>query len=650
MERLRELHRHGRVEGLELHFSSLLTRLARVPSAELALAAWLVSRRQREGHSCVELRHCAGQLLEEDTAAQDASLLRAPPLESWCRALRASGVVGSAQEEPAATQRATAATAPPLIRDAQQRLYLHRYWEYEERIATQLLARAARSIPACAPDAPLARQLAALFPQDDGAQPVWQRVAAAVFLLRGLCVISGGPGTGKTTAMAGILRVLLQNSPTPLRVALAAPTGKAALRMQPILQELRASEELPAATRQALAETPVTLHRLLGTLPESSRYRHHRDNPLPLDVLVVDECSMIDIALMAHLLDALPSHARLLLLGDRNQLAAVESGALLGDLCSHSLSPAAPFRAQLEALAGCRLPEAAEPSHSPLRDVIVMFQRTYRFSAHSPIGRMTQETNNGNAAEVLRLLRDSRHTSNAELRHDTCSTPRTLEKLLRERIVEYFRDYLDSLGQRPLDAAHTLEALQSFRVLAIEHGGPYGVRQLNARIEAVLRKQGALEEESTGEGPWYHGRPVMVQENNYFLQLFNGDMGVCLRDAESGGQPRVFFPHPEGGTRDFAPSRLPRHDTAFAMTVHKSQGTEFDSVLLVLPPHSEHALLVRELLYTGLSRPRRRLHLCGAEASIKQAVLRRYSRASGLRRRLWGEEQEADAAGGESSS
>ncbi|HOP41731.1 MAG TPA: exodeoxyribonuclease V subunit alpha, partial [Geobacteraceae bacterium] len=371
----------------------------------------------------------------------------------------------------------------------------------------------------------------------------------------------------------------------------------------------------------------ATVHRLLGVIPGSCRFRHDRDNPLPFDVLVVDEASMVALPLMAKLVRALPDNAKLVLLGDRDQLASVEPGAVLGDISSSGTAPrfSAAFRDYLAAVADSLPPGEAPDSGLPvLADSLVVLRRNYRFGAGSSIGIVSRAINEGDRDAVNAALADAEEGT--VVRRDPPGSEH-LQAALQHAVLEEYREYL-AHGESP---AGVLTAFDRFRVLCAVRRGRYGVIALNRAIETLLAAHRLIVPDST----WYHGRPVMVTANDYTMRLFNGDVGIALPDPEHGGALAVFFPSEDGGVRRISPLRLPSHETAFAMTIHKSQGSEFDRVLLVIPP-VDSQVLTRELLYTGITRARHSVELWCGKDLLAAAVERRIERRSGLRRSLWG--------------
>ena len=589
------------LDDIDVHFASSMTRLAGVALPEVAAAAALASHATVSGDVCVRLGDFAGR-------AVPTFGITAPPVEEWMRVLGESPVVGAPGD------------FRPLVLDDAGRLYLHRYWDYERRVAENLLARAVGADDV--DDKRLREGLRRYFPH---AEDSGQKLAAATAVLRRFCVISGGPGTGKTTTVVKILALLCDQARGRLpAVGVAAPTGKAAARVQDAIRAALDRLDVDLVTREGMPKQAFTIHRLLGARPDSVYYRHDRARPLPLDVLVVDEASMADLALMAKLLDALPPRARLILLGDKDQLASVEAGAVLGDVCSRRGYSTA-FAKRLAAASGVaasQIPRAAE-GDSPLSDSIALLERSYRFGAASGIGTLARLVNAGESSQALALLKSGAH---ADIAWQT-TTAGELRSRLAESAAEGFRPYFDAV-RAALPAEEIFARFNALRVLCAHRRGSAGVLAVNRIVEDVLETNGLI---STLHA-WYAGRPVMITRNDYDLRLFNGDVGIALPDPD--GRLKVFFSGAEG-LRSFAPARLPDHETVYAMTIHKSQGSEFGRVIIVLPPEMS-PVLSRELVYTGITRAVSRVDIWGAEAVFCEAVERRLVRASALQERLWG--------------
>lgn len=572
----------------------------------LERAAYLASFATTEGHVCTDL----------DTLAQ-AFPRRSKDELREC--LMGSGLVGAPTGQPC-----------PLILDDEGRLYLYRYFDYERRLARALL-RLARGGGLAPPSEAVRNQLNALFPARAGG-PDWQKLAAALALAGRLTIISGGPGTGKTTTVVNLLACLIAQNPD-CRIALAAPTGKAAARMLDALRERAA--HLPEPIRARLPNDAGTIHRLLGVIPGSGRFRHHAENPLAVDVLVVDEASMLDLGLATKLVEAVPASARLILLGDKDQLAAVEAGSVFAELSADpGLSP--PMVERLAALAQtdpARIVTGAPVQPTPLKDCVAWFTRNYRFRGDSGIGRLAARVNAGEAEAVIADLRAGGEDS-LTWREDGLDSARPEWAAvpgagLLDALVAGYADYLAVMRSGEVAPEAAFAAYNRFRVLCAVRESPRGVEVVNRLIAREFRRRLGLAADERAE--WYPGRPVMVLRNDYVLKLFNGDIGIVL--PEPSGELRVRFPDADGSFRAIPPARLPEHETAFAMTVHKSQGSEFDEVALLLPDRVS-PVLTRELVYTGITRARRAVSLIGGASVLAEAIRRRTRRHSGLIARL----------------
>lgn len=619
----------------------------------LALAGALASHQLGRGHVCLDLdevlRDPAGTLAippETSEPATEAAGVHTPAealagvtLASWQAALRANA---SAVGEGAG--------ATPLVLEG-PRLYLRRYWQHEQSVRQAIAARLADA-QAPEPDSALHAALDALFPRrGDEGEPDWQKIACALALRSRFTVVTGGPGTGKTTTVVKLLALLQHRALSgaqnrPLRIRLAAPTGKAAARLNASIANAVAGLPLAGfengdAVRKAIPTEVSTVHRLLGSIPNSRRFRHGADQPLPLDVLVLDEASMVDLETMAAVLAALPAHARLVLLGDKDQLASVEAGGVLGELCRRADGGhyRDSTRTWLQAASGERVPdELHDEAGGALDQAIVKLRRSYRFGVDSGIGQLAEAVNRGDAARV-RAIRAERRADLGWLELQAG------DAALRRLVLEGgYRAYLQRMqAAPPADASAAdfdawaegvLQAYGGFQLLCAVRRGPYGVEGLNRRIAALLQAEKLVD----AKGEWYPGRPVMVTSNDYGLGLMNGDVGITLAlpppaDAPDPARPvlRVAFAAAEGGIRWVLPSRLRDVETVFAMTVHKSQGSEFGHAALLLPQERSR-VLTRELVYTGITRARQRFTLVlppGAEGVLEQAIERRIRRAGG---------------------
>jgi len=509
------------------------------------------------------------------------------------------------------------------------RLYLARYYFYQTGVADSIHQRLTSAVDT--PADGLADTLSQLFEAPTDGRVNWQWVAAATACLQPFCVITGGPGTGKTTTVTRLLCALLSQQPD-LRIALAAPTGKAAARMIESIRQARQRDDLSPEMLAGIPDDSFTLHRLLGWTPRGFRY--HAKHPLPWDCVVVDEASMVDLAMMHQLLQALPPHARLVLLGDKDQLASVEAGSVLADVCNAGVEtgPDQHFAARLKALTGADLDACVQPASSLMQNAVAELKVSHRFDANSGIGQLARAVNQGLVSQASQCFDTY---DDIECDWLDSSSPVNHDVLLpwQRGVIQGYREYAEKLQDAPgEDTTRTiLEAFNRFRVLVATRQGTLGVEAVNQDIERLLVRQGWLSM-SNGRSAWYVGRPVMITRNDYDLGLFNGDVGVLV-NTES-GQVRAAFPGQDGQVRYVLPSRLPTHETAFAMTVHKSQGSEFNRVQLLLPERWQ-GVITRELIYTAITRARDHFYLMSGRECWQRGLGNRVERASGLRDALW---------------
>jgi len=598
--------REGWLRPLDHALGASLQRLTPGTPDNVALAAALASRALEFGHSRVPLDRVA-DLCAEIAPDRTPQL---PARTEWERELAASVYAASGEDD---------ARGKPLV-FASGAIALRRYDDYEAKLASALRALSGPVAPPPDPDW-LRERTVALFSIDADHPADRQALSAALAQIERVVLLTGGPGTGKTTTVARVLvlavEAALRRGET-LRVALAAPTGKAAARLSESLREsykkLFDDGRIDATERDALESRASTLHRLLGGRPDSVHFRHDAKNPLAADLVVVDEASMVDLPLMCKLADALPPHARLILLGDRDQLPSVETGDVLAALCDAAGDGATwPSRiaARLQAATGAEV--ATREDTCPL--VRIELDRSRRQSATLDVSALSASIRAGDSASVLAGL----HASAYRGVHWHSGRDAALAELVLDHALPHYR----AIASAP-DVATALAMLRNHRVLTAVREGDAGSRTLNARIALALQRPGARDD------AFFHGRPVMIRENSYRHGLYNGDVGLVWLGED--GNLRVWF-DTATGPRAWLPAALPVHESAFALTVHKSQGSEFDDVLLVLPERSVR-VTSRELIYTGITRARRALTLWANENVLAEAIARRAQRWSGLADRL----------------
>jgi exodeoxyribonuclease V alpha subunit len=522
------------------------------------LVATHLSRSVREGHICLYLDE-----------------INEPGLDLSNR----SDVIAKLKQSPAF---GTPNEKTPIVIDRGQRLYLRRYWVYQDQLARAILRRARQN-------------------RASKGRSGTQDAAIEAALNNQFTVISGGPGTGKTTTVLTILhRMLASPEGAAMRVALAAPTGKAAARLQELLRNTQDRPDIPDRVKQLVPQTASTIHRLLGPRPDSIYFQYDASNPLPLDVLVVDEASMVPMPLMAKLFDALPEKARVILLGDRDQLASVDPGAVLADIV-----------------------EAASPKQSPLHGAISILSKNYRFGNSNAIFKLATAVRSGDADGAADILAQD---NLVELGKSDVPGPAILGARLEAAVVDRYQIWVSEK-----DPTAALAALPEFRVLCALREGPFGVGQLNSVIEQALHRRGLISDPSHN----YAGKPILITQNDYQARLYNGDVGIFLADPAEADSDRLWawFAGQDKELRRLSPARLPEYEPAYAMTVHKAQGSEFDRVLLILPDR-DSPVLSRELVYTGITRASKRVDIWFNPDVFRAAVRRQAIRRSGLREAL----------------
>ena len=549
---------HGAL--FEQHFLRLISsKTGQIEPGARRLMAQLVTATVNQ-HSCLDLTRVDPALKQQ---------------------LRAEASVGGPEDEK------------PFVL-SHNKLYLNRFYHYESEVAALI---SARNVALDIPDANLlAKKLEQHF---GGAEHNRQKLAAFLAIARKLAVITGGPGTGKTSTVVKILDILLEESPD-LIIKLVAPTGKAAMRLSDSIDEW-------AATREKKFQVQ-TLHRLLGMRKDGRTWRHGPQNQVKVDLLIVDEASMIDLTMMHRLLGALPDHTRLILLGDPNQLPSVDTGNVLADLCAGEPGFSSTFGELASNFVG--EVQTIERSHH-LTDAVCELNKSYRFDPDSGIATLSKAIQSGQSAANL-------------IDNSVVFKSGDREPLIHD-LLGYWKDYIDLLAGKQFDPGLLLSTFEQTRILCSRRGGDAGVELINQDIESALETQGI----KSPDNEFYAGRPILITRNDYNLGLFNGDIGICT-PIENSDQFVVSFP---GTAEPLLASRLPKHESCFAMTVHKAQGSEFDHVILVLSEEASDdaaSLLTRELLYTAITRAKRSITIHSNTQVWERAVSQSSRRVSGM--------------------
>ena len=575
---LHRLARHGDVSWLSYYFAEFIASQAQSGIDDLlSLSAALVSEANQSGHVCIELGRLSKRPLFVSTYIAASEIPCAIDSTSWCAQLTASPCVGGPND------------SAPLTLDG-ERLYLNRYWDYENRVASKICTMLETRDKLDSEQ--ISQQIERVFADSDAVDED-QKLAVATAAQKHFCVVSGGPGSGKTSTVIRILSVLTALDPD-IRIALVAPTGKAAARMMASIGQRIEQIDIDPASRAALPTTATTIHRLLGYRRHG--YDYHQQHQLAVDCVVVDEASMIDLQLMYHLLTALPPTARLILLGDRDQLASVAAGNVLGDITGHGY--------------------AVDLDSAAMASSISLLRNNYRFDRDSAVGKLATHVNKGQSKAALDLLRQG----DRGLRWYTASNDQIHADALARLYVAY-----DPVFQCD-SADDALQVYEKTRLLCATNQGPFGVKWLNRMISKAM-----LARNNLAETDLYSGLPILIKRNHHQLGLYNGDSGILWQYP---GGLRACFRDSAGDIRDLAINRLPDFASAWASTVHKSQGSEFDSVFLILPSDPDSDALSRELLYTAITRARQRFILHAAESVVISSIERLTQRHSGLARKL----------------
>ncbi|MCX8580352.1 exodeoxyribonuclease V subunit alpha [Gilliamella sp. B3482] len=600
---LEQFKQNSQISLLDLHLAQFLVNKIdfedEVIAKRFAFLVLSLSMEVRAGHVCLDLTRL------ENIEPQIWSELYSPTNDDWVNVLKLASnkhVVSFGEQ------------LAPLV-FIENKLYFQRMW-LDERFVAQYFNQTQLDITS---SIDLKKILDQLFTHNS-ASIDWQKIAVAVALTRKVAIISGGPGTGKTTTVAKILAGIVLNNPAT-RIVAAAPTGKAASRLTESLG--RAIEQLSFESLNIKTEA-VTLHRLLGAKTDNRSFSYNKNNQLHIDVLVIDEASMVDLNMMARIIEALPTSARLILLGDKDQLSSVEAGAVFGDLCHFISNGYSQSRAdELSKLTGYTIPITDQPV-TTIADSICLLKKSYRFNESSGIGLLANAVKEGQYHNVKKLLADNtlQDVSYYEL------SSNQIYQVLLEDCIEHYKDYLNAIRHHANnDIATVLAKFAQCRLLCAVREGKFGVEGLNKQIELLLAKHKLIKLNQREQ--WYIGRPVMILRNSTSLGLYNGDIGITLTAEHDSSKLRVYFPFSDGVIKGFSPYRLPEHETAYAMTIHKSQGSEFDHVNIILPTEFS-PLLNRSLLYTAITRAKKSVSIYADAKILERVVKSQIHRESGL--------------------
>lgn len=594
------------INDIDLHLAAQLCDWLNTHTDDLFHSIAGASHTLQQGHSCLYLPAWAGRT---EWHSDNKPGYTFPPLEDWLAQLSQLPI---GPEDNA-----------PIVLDG-DRLYLRRYWQFEQELASHLRQRlqtdaSDKTVDTKAVKAALHTLFPALAKQDATAEPDWQAIAAANALFNGFNIIAGGPGTGKTYTVTRLLALLAMTSPHDLKIRMAAPTGKAAQRLAESIRDAKSdlTGRIDLLTLNSIPDEATTLHRLLGVIPNRLDFRHNERNPLDCDVLLVDEVSMVDLPMMTRLFRALPEHTKVILLGDADQLPSVAAGSVLADLAQRPHPGYSQQRAKALKTLGLKVPTqntqpAPQNSQLAAPNFLTFLKHSRRFHQHSGIGRLATQVINGEAEASLATLQ-----SDAE--DLAWISPDKAQQQISHWVDHWYRPIANAESK-----ADAFNALFQFRLLCPARVGPLGVEALNERILKTLNPTRA---------PFFKGQPIMITENHYGIGLYNGDIGLIWPDDTS-GHLMAWFQTGDNDYRPLAPGRLPRFETVYAMTIHKTQGSEFERVAMVLPEQAM-GLLSRELIYTGLTRAKRELFVVGGEGVWCEGVEKKVERFSGLKKMIY---------------
>lgn len=597
-EQLEAIYKSQHISKLDYSYALFLSKFTDEYKELVQMTSALISFKLNQGHTCVYMKDFADD--EGRQLPGSSTIFSFHALDEWVEKLKKANILGDENDNK------------PLILDKEGRLFFQKFYKYEKELAQKLLEKADSTKRIND------RTVEALNKLFDGSSTIdYQKLAALTALLKNICIISGGAGTGKTLTACRILALLLVENPSN-KIALAAPTGKAANRLLESLKD-KAKDIKKTLGDLLTAEFPedsFTIHRLLGASESKPSFYYGKDRPVPYDVVIIDEVSMIDLALMVNIFRAIRSDTVVILLGDKNQLTSVEAGSVLGEICGigdmNKFSPK--MTDLLEQYMGINLSALKHAGAYKLQDCMVELTKNYRQIEGSRISELAEAVNKGNSEEALKIIKSSNDTMLLPISNEI-KVPDEVNSL----IDIYFRPLLDE--GITIDEAFSL--LKQFRILTPYKTGNFSVEFINKYVEAYLRSMGHL----TSHDLWYSGRPILIHKNDYNVNLFNGDIGIYLKEDVEGF---VYFEGKGKTYRSLFPTLLPIHETAYAMTVHKAQGSEFDEVLLILGNRMHKELLNKQLLYTAATRAKKQLYIYGDESLIEYAILHPIKRYSAL--------------------
>jgi len=612
------LYHNESLSYIDKHFANYIQEISGANEFEIHLAAALVSWSTRTGNVCLDLNRVADKQLF-DNRELDPSI-DFPKLNEWIEMLTDCRAVGSPGDYK------------PLILDSQNRLYFYRYWEYEKNIADSIKERIQSHVENINYQK-LKEGVNRIFDNENTTEIDMQKLASIFAVLNRFCVISGGPGTGKTTMVAKLLALLIEQAgENELKIILCAPTGKAAASLSETIRTAKTTIHCDDDIKNAMPDDAFTIHRLLKSIPGSPYFRHNKDNPLSADVVVIDEASMVDVALMAKLFTSIRDDARIVLVGDKDQLSSVEAGSALGDICDRETIRGIPKEAAKKLdrfFDKGNTNTSVSPQHiKGMQKHIVVLDKNYRFHKDNGIGGLSRAINNGDYVTGFRMLMDP-DDKGIELRevHDH----EMLYTALKEKVIQGYSHYLTAD-----DPYQAVSLFNQFKILCALRSGPFGVTHLNQLVQRILQENGLIQIDEHEPDHMYKGRPILITRNDYLLGLFNGDSGIIMPEpGMKNDELTAVFPLKKGETSQVPIHRLPEHETVYAMTIHKSQGSEFNDVLIILPD-KYYPILTRELIYTGITRAINSVTIWGKKDILKEAISHKIERTSGLRDSLWG--------------